>query len=100
MTAMLSKRDVLPPPCGPTKAMARGPAFILVERSLQLSWDMCASAFENPLPEKQWLRAVVPRSRAHALVQGKCSRRWPANASLRGRLVIIFVARLEQVRHV
>src|SRR5215472_1720336 len=52
MTAMLSKRDVLPPPCGPTSAMARGDAFILVECSLLLSWVMCASAFENPIAQK------------------------------------------------
>src|SRR5882757_1900169 len=54
MMAMLSSRDVLPPPCGPTSAMARGAAFIRVECSFEFSgvcfWDMCASAFKD-----QWL---------------------------------------------
>src|SRR6185295_19512313 len=47
MMAMLSSREVLPPPCGPISAMARGVAFILVDFSLDVSWDMRASACEN-----------------------------------------------------
>ncbi|HJT43728.1 MAG TPA: hypothetical protein VJ750_09530 [Rhizomicrobium sp.] len=44
-----------------------------------LSWDMRASAFENAIAEKQWLRAVS-RDRADALPDEECSRRWKANA--------------------
>ena len=36
ITAMLSNNVVLPPPCGPINAMARGPAF------MRLAFSLCA----------------------------------------------------------
>jgi hypothetical protein len=59
--------------------MARGVAFILVERSLVLSWDMRASAFENAIAKT--MASGGSQMRAHALRDGKCSRRYAGNAS-------------------
>src|SRR5450432_506140 len=86
MMAMLSSKDVLPPPCGPTSAIARGVAFIRVECSFGFFgefsggcfWDMCASAFKDQWLY-QWLGGPRPRtgmrpSRCKMLapLQGQC----------------------------